>query len=132
MTRIIRMNGTPVGVIGAYVNGSDLRSWSPEETRAIKMKKREDKENDLFYHKDSSPTVKQFNLVPSSSYWNGMVSPLINLTVTGVVMSEGENDKGINITEYSRLLDRTITSWIEKQKLYEVFITSWMDNPNKP
>ena len=130
MTRIIRLNGIPVGVIGAYVNGSDLRSWAPEETRAIKMKKREDK--DLFQHKESSPTVKQFNLVPSSSYWNGMVSPLINLTVTGVVMSEGENDKGINITEYSRLLDRTITSWIEKQKLYQVFITSWMDKPNKP
>ena len=106
------MNGTPVGVIGAYVNGSDITSWAPEETQKITNTKREDNE-------------KRFNLVPSSSYWNGMVSPLMNLTVTGVVMSEGENDKGMNISEYSRLLNRTITSWIEKQKLDKVIITSY-------
>ena len=58
--------------------------------------------------------------VPSSSYWNGMASPLLNLTVTGVVMSEGENDSRMNVSEYSSLLDRTITTWIEKQRLNKV------------
>ena len=93
------MRGTPVGVIGAYVNGSDIRSWAPEENRK-----------------------RRINIAPMSSYWNGMVSPLLNLSVMGVVMSEGENDRGMNVSEYSSLLDKTITSWIDQQKLNNVSV----------
>ena len=93
------MRGTPVGVIGAYVNGSDIRSWAPEEKRK-----------------------RRINIAPMSSYWNGMVSPLLNLSVIGVVMSEGENDRGMNVSEYSSLLDKTITSWIDQQKLNNVSV----------
>ena len=102
-----RYHGTPVGVIGTYVNGSTIKSWAPEEKRALK--KREDSNSKI--HVD---------MAPMSSYWNGMVSPLLNLSVMGVVMSEGENDGGMNISEYSSLLDRTITSWIEQQSLNQV------------
>ena len=35
-------------------------------------------------------------------------------------MSEGENDGEMNISEYSSLLDRTITSWIDEQSLNQV------------
>ena len=98
------MDGTPVGVIGAYVNGSDIRSWAPEEKRAI----------------IDCKEYKGINTTPMSGYWNGMVIPLLNMSVMGVVMSEGENDAGMNISEYSSLLDRTITSWIDQQKLNKV------------
>ena len=100
-----RYHGTPVGVIGTYVNGSGIKSWTPEEKRALN--KREENDNKI-------------DMAPMSSYWNGMVSPLLNLSVMGVVMSEGENDAGMNISEYSSLLDRTITSWIDEQSLYKV------------
>ena len=102
------LRGTPVGVIGAYVNESDIRSWSPEEEKRVFIK--------------CEHCKRRINMAPMSSYWNGMVSPLLNLSVMGVVMSEGENDRGMNISEYSSLLDRTITSWIDQQKLNNVSV----------
>ena len=47
------------------------------------------------------------------AFVNNGSETLLNMSVMGVVMSEGENDAGMNI-------DRTITSWIDQQKLNKV------------
>ena len=60
----------PVGLVGVYVNSTDIRSWSPPEA------------------------VRTCGAQPlrSGGYWNGMLAPLLNLTAAGAILYEGAMD----------------------------------------
>ena len=59
-----------------------------------------------------------------SLYWNGMVSPLLNLTAAGAILYEGELDvaRDTNTTMFGCLLNTTLTTWMRGQGLSQVLV----------
>jgi len=103
----------PVGLVGVYVNKTDIWPWSP--TKAVFS---ECARESLMNHTDSR------------GYWNGMLSPLFNTTALGAILYEGEMDveRDINGTMYRCLLNQTITTWIQEQKLIKFALVGLGNN----
>jgi len=85
----------PVGIIVSAVNGSYCQDWT--NTEAI--------QND---------PVLASNYSGSSNLYNGMINPLINLSIKGFTWYQGENNQNDDPSLYTRLNAALINGWRAK------------------
>ena len=87
----------PVGIIVSAVNGSYCQDWTNVE--AI----------------ENNPTLSQAYLSGSSTLYNGMINPLINLTIKGFTWYQGENNEADSpVSNYTLLNAALIAGWRSK------------------
>ncbi|MBB3054724.1 sialate O-acetylesterase [Mucilaginibacter gotjawali] len=87
----------PIGIIVSAVNGSYCQDWANVE--AI--------END--------PNVANNYLAGSSGLYNGMINPLINLSIKGFAWYQGENNQGDpSLPAYTQLNADLVKGWRTK------------------
>jgi len=85
----------PVGIIVSAVNGSYCQDWTNNE--AIQ-----------------SDPVLASNYSGSSNFYNGMINPLINLSIKGFTWYQGENNQNDDPSLYTRLNAALINGWRAK------------------
>jgi len=84
----------PVGIIISAVNGSYGQDW----TNAAAIQ--------------SDPTVASYYSFGSSVYYNGMINPLINLSIKGFTWYQGENNQAdFPVSNYTLLNTALIEGW---------------------
>jgi sialate O-acetylesterase len=84
----------PVGIIVSAVNGSYGQDWA--NAAAIQ----------------SDPTVASYYYSGSSVYYNGMINPLINLSIKGFTWYQGENNQAdFPVSNYTLLNSVLIEGW---------------------
>lgn len=88
----------PVGVICSSFGGSRIEAWINKETLA-------NFPNPL---KQSNQEVREYNR-PSHLY-NGMIKPILNYTIKGVIWYQGESNIN-NYKDYAALLKAMVLSW---------------------
>ena len=71
LNRKSRATRAPVGLVGVYVNNTDMWSWSPMEAVTSECAR-----NSLINHTDAR------------GHYNGMLYPLFNMSAKGAIFSE--------------------------------------------
>lgn len=85
----------PIGIIVSAVNGTSCETWINRET---------------FNANTGIAAYSQVN--NATMYYNGMINPLINLSITGFTWYQGENNKNNNPpSDYTKLNSALITGW---------------------
>ena len=86
-----KVKGSPVGVIGAYVNSTDLWPWTPIET--------------LSACRPGGKPRERGN-------WNAMLYPLLNTSATGGIFYEGQVDveEGGSLEHHSCMLNASLSN----------------------
>jgi sialate O-acetylesterase len=108
----------PIGIIISAVNGSYCQDWANVE--AIK----------------NDPTLPNNYLAGSSGLYNGMINPLINLSIKGFTWYQGENNQHDSpISGYTLLNADLVKGWRTKFNqpelpFYYVQITPFADDYN--
>ena len=87
-----------MGLIGVYVNSTDLWDWTPYET--------------LELCNSTKPGKDQGN-------WNAMLYPLLNTTAKGGIFYEGQVDveEGSSLETQACMLNGTLSTWMAAQVL---------------
>jgi len=93
-----KAKGGPVGVMGVYVNNTDLWPWTPIETLA---------------------TCRPGGKPRERGNWNAMLYPLLNTSATGGIFYEGQVDveEGGSLEHHSCMLNGTLATWMKVQNL---------------
>ncbi|MDP4238114.1 MAG: sialate O-acetylesterase [Bacteroidota bacterium] len=87
----------PIGMVNMSWGGSRIESWMSKETLANFPKSFESSSKETRIHQQ-----------PSKLY-NGMVHPILNFGIKGVIWYQGESN--INYTEYADLLVGMVANW---------------------
>ena len=103
----------PVGLVGIYVNQTDLWPWTPLETI----------ERCKAYTTDH---------VDGRGHWNAMLFPFFNLSATGGIFYEGQVDveKGDALDHHECMLNGTLTEWLTAQRLSKIVVVGLGNNNN--
>ncbi len=103
--------GIPIGLIQSAVGGSIARAWTPWVTMAT--------DRSLKPFLDSVKASDENRLRPSLCY-NGMIAPLTDFPIKGIVWYQGESDSFIeqtySHTHYAQLLAAMVKAWRDKWK----------------
>ena len=93
-----KAKGGPVGVVGVYVNSTDIWPWTPIETLA---------------------TCRPGGKPKERGNWNAMLFPLLNTSATGGIFYEGQVDveEGGSLEHHSCMLNGTLSTWMSLQNL---------------
>ena len=93
-----KAKGGPVGVVGVYVNSTDIWPWTPIETLA---------------------TCRPGGKPKERGNWNAMLYPLLNTSATGGIFYEGQVDveEGGSLEHHSCMLNGTLSTWMSLQNL---------------
>ncbi len=106
----------PVGVIQSAVGGTIAICWTSDEALSKNPKyseyhssyeRREERYSDD-YSKGSPPSSPQRRR--PSTYFNGMIHPLKDIPITGIIWYQGESDSW-QADDYYRLFPDLITDW---------------------
>ena len=110
---LFRKKKIPVGLVGIYVNQTDLWPWTPLET-------------------DKGCGAVSMQHTDERGHWNAMLFPFFNSSAKGGIFYEGQVDveKGDNLTHHSCMLNGTISKWMNLQKLSKLALVSLGNNEN--
>jgi sialate O-acetylesterase len=89
----------PVGMIHSTWGGTGIESWMDDEAN----KKFPEA---LARHSQSNPKIQQ----RASHLFNGMISPILNCTIKGVIWYQGEANRG-NYKEYAAQMKELVAGW---------------------
>lgn len=98
--------GTPVGLILSAWGNTPAEAWTDEATLKSKFK-------------EIDTSVLKSDSVPFQSpsvLFNGMIHPILNYKIRGVIWSQGTNNRK-RPTQYAQLFPAMIRSWREHWKL---------------
>jgi sialate O-acetylesterase len=85
----------PVGIIISAVNGTSCEAWINEAGF------------------QANPNLSNYSGINNATmYYNGMINPLINLSIKGFTWYQGENNKNNDpVSDYTRLNSALIVAW---------------------
>lgn len=105
----------PVGLIGTYWGGTPAESWTPKSHLAgAEWEPLWDRDKKL-----ASGATKSKNPHRPTVLWNGMVEPLVPMSITGVIWYQGEVNAG-RAEQYRSLFPNMIQAWRDAFKQGDV------------
>lgn len=85
--------GVPIGIIVSAINGSYCQEWTNKDAIA------------------DDPILTAAYSGNNSTLYNGMINPLISLSIKGFIWYQGENNQHDAPASYTRLNSALITGW---------------------
>jgi len=153
--KLVETQNIPIGLINSSVGGTPVEAWTPKEELELNLeladsnkwivdteaniKKATEKEEEAIAKAkaDSTAEPKRTNRVwkTRSGLYNGMIAPLLNYTIKGVIWYQGESNAP-RATAYRKCFPAMINSWRKNWGIAELpflFVQlSYYGNPNKP
>merc|ERR1711970_853032 len=101
----------PVGLVGIYVNQTDLLPWTPL---------------------DVIHSCKSDHHLDDRGLWNAMLFPFLNSSAKGGILYEGQVDveRGDNLSSHGCMLSGTINTWMNEQNLTKLALVTLGNNQN--
>jgi len=103
----------PVGLVGIYVNQTDLWPWTPLEVV------------------EECNHLSEYNS-DERGHWNAMLFPFLKSSAKGGIFYEGQVDveRGDKLSNHNCMLNGTLTTWMSAQNLTKLALVSLGNNEN--
>ena len=88
-------SGVPIGLVHGAIGGSMIEQWVPNSTTA----------------KCQHTMLNVKGRVPAESLYNGIIAPLLNMSISGIVFYQGENNVAGDPKAYGCQLEELIKMW---------------------
>lgn len=112
---VYKETGIPIGLMQAYVGGTELETWLSE--------KKINEDADLKMVKDRIPGINmedpKFHQKYPSVNFNGMIRPLIHFPIKGILFYQGESNVK-RATEYKTVLKALVEDWRSQWRLGDI------------